>query len=78
MENVFEGLLAAAHKHVDYFENNNKQIERIKNDIIEAAKIGKTSINAGNIPPFIIDELKEEGFEVYIQSWQACARISWA
>lgn len=78
MENVFEGLLAEAHKHLNCFEHK-KQAEKIKNDIINASQRGYTSVNVGDLPPFIIDELKKEGFEVYPKEmFRYSFRITWA
>lgn len=79
MENVFEGLLAEAHEYLNCFEHK-KQAEKIKNDIVEASQNGRSHVVERRIPNKLIDDLKEEGFEVYPYAtiWTDEFKISWS
>lgn len=79
MENVFEGMLARAHENLNRFERN-EQAEKIKRDIVEASQNGRSHVVERRIPNKLIDDLKEEGFEVYPYAtiWTDEFKISWA
>ncbi|EAE8567899.1 hypothetical protein [Listeria monocytogenes] len=79
MENVFEGLLAEAHEHVDNFENN-KIANRVKESIIATSERGRSAMVTQGLTPKIINELEIEGFEVSTRQIGGYVefRISWA